>query len=114
MERSLGEGRRSVALQCDQRHERHARGRTMLRLHAAGLRRIDPVHGGTSRGSVMVSRRALFLGLGAVAATGGAGIAWRLWQANASHEPPAPPSVDAQGNLLWRNWSGIQSAYPLE
>jgi len=62
----------------------------------------------------MLSRRALFLGLGAVVATGGAGIAWRLWRANTSHEPPAPPAVDVQGRLLWRNWSGIQSAYPVE
>src|SRR5688572_10863076 len=62
----------------------------------------------------MLSRRALFLGLGAIAATGGAGIAWRLWRANASHEPPAPPDVDADGRLLWRNWSGIQAAYPSE
>jgi FAD-linked oxidoreductase len=63
---------------------------------------------------MMLSRRALFLGLGAVAATGGAGIAWRLWHANASQEPPAPPAVDAQGRMLWRNWSGIQTAYPVE
>jgi FAD-linked oxidoreductase len=62
----------------------------------------------------MLSRRALFLGLGAIVATGGAGVAWRLWRANASHEPPAPPDVDAEGRLLWRNWSGIQSAYPAE
>ena len=27
-------------------------------------------------------------------------------------EPPSPPSVDAQGKLLWRNWSGVQHAYP--
>jgi FAD-linked oxidoreductase len=25
---------------------------------------------------------------------------------------PAPPETDAQGHLLWRNWSGIQTAYP--
>jgi FAD-linked oxidoreductase len=62
----------------------------------------------------MLSRRALFLGLAAVAVTGGAGVAWRLWRAGASHEPPSPPDVDAEGRVLWRNWSGIQNAYPAE
>jgi len=27
-------------------------------------------------------------------------------------EPPAPASVNADGRMLWRNWSGIQNAYP--
>lgn len=27
-------------------------------------------------------------------------------------EPPAPASMDANGRMLWRNWSGIQHAYP--
>ncbi|MDE1146786.1 MAG: D-arabinono-1,4-lactone oxidase [Azospirillaceae bacterium] len=27
-------------------------------------------------------------------------------------EPPAPPATDAANHLLWRNWSGIQHAYP--
>jgi FAD-linked oxidoreductase len=29
-------------------------------------------------------------------------------------EPPSPPTTDAQGRLLWRNWSGIQTAYPAQ
>ena len=27
-------------------------------------------------------------------------------------EPPSPAAVDGQGRMLWRNWSGIQNAYP--
>ncbi|MEJ0047696.1 MAG: D-arabinono-1,4-lactone oxidase [Rhodospirillales bacterium] len=27
-------------------------------------------------------------------------------------KPPLPPATDANGHLLWRNWSGSQSAYP--
>lgn len=27
-------------------------------------------------------------------------------------EPPVPATTDAKGHLLWRNWSGIQHAYP--
>ncbi len=57
-----------------------------------------------------VSRRgALLVGAGVgVAAVGGGYVA-------ATHdkpEPPAPPTTDARGHLLWRNWSGIQHAYP--
>jgi FAD-linked oxidoreductase len=57
----------------------------------------------------MLSRRTLFLGLGAATLAGGASIAYRMLR---SHEPPAPLETDAQGRLLWRNWSGIQNAYP--
>jgi FAD-linked oxidoreductase len=57
----------------------------------------------------MLSRRAVFLGLGAATLAGGATIAYRLLR---GHEPLAPPETDAQGHLLWRNWSGIQNAYP--
>lgn len=56
-----------------------------------------------------LSRRTLFLGLGALAAAGGGTIAYRLLR---NHEPPAPAAMDANGRLLWRNWSGIQHAYP--
>jgi FAD/FMN-containing dehydrogenase len=56
----------------------------------------------------MVSRRNVFLGLGALAAGGGT-VAYRLLR---NREPPTPPATDANGNLLWRNWSGIQHAYP--
>jgi FAD-linked oxidoreductase len=57
----------------------------------------------------MLSRRNLFLGLGAVAVAGGSAIAYRLLR---DHEPPTPSATDAQGRLLWRNWSGIQHSYP--
>lgn len=57
----------------------------------------------------MISRRtALVAGVGGVAA-GAAAVA----VANREKpEPPSPASVDPRGRLLWRNWSGIQHAYP--
>jgi FAD-linked oxidoreductase len=57
----------------------------------------------------MISRRNLFLGLGALTVAGGGALAYRLLR---NHEPSAPPALDANGRLLWRNWSGIQHAYP--
>ncbi len=59
----------------------------------------------------MISRRGALIGggVGAVVAAGGAGYAIATGD---KPEPPAPPSVDARGRLLWRNWSGIQKAYP--
>ncbi len=57
----------------------------------------------------MPSRRSLFLGLGALAAAGCGALAYRLL---GSHEPPTPPAADADGRLLWRNWSGIEHSYP--
>jgi FAD-linked oxidoreductase len=63
-------------------------------------------------GEAMISRRALFLSLGAVAATGGVGVGYGLWRSRELPEPPGPPEVDAQGRLLWKNWSGVQSSYP--
>jgi FAD-linked oxidoreductase len=57
----------------------------------------------------MLSRRTLFFGLGAAAVAGGGAIAYRMLR---SQEPPSPAETDAQGRLLWRNWSGIQNAYP--
>ena len=57
----------------------------------------------------MLSRRNVFLGLGALTLAGGSTIAYRLLRNN---EPPALPSADSKGNLLWRNWSGIQHSYP--
>ncbi len=62
----------------------------------------------------MVSRRALFLSLGAMAVTGGAAAGYVGWQTRERPEPPGPPDTDAQGRLLWRNWSGIRSAYPAQ
>jgi FAD-linked oxidoreductase len=59
-----------------------------------------------------VSRRGALLagslGLGAAAVGGGYAIA-----THEKAEPPAPPTTDAQGYLLWRNWSGVQHAYPV-
>lgn len=57
-----------------------------------------------------VSRRGALLagGLGLGAAAGGGYLA-------ATHdkpEPKSPPSTNAQGAVLWRNWSGVQHAYP--
>ncbi len=62
----------------------------------------------------MPSRRALFLGLGAIAATGGAVGGYAAWRTRELPEPASPPDTDAQGRLLWKNWSGIQSSYPAE
>jgi FAD-linked oxidoreductase len=59
----------------------------------------------------MLSRRTLVAGtvIGAVAATAAGEFAV---QQSRDAEPAAPPATDAQGRLLWRNWSGIQSSYP--
>jgi hypothetical protein len=57
----------------------------------------------------VTSRRNVFLGLGALVVAGGGTLAYRLLS---SHELPEPAAVDANGRLLWRNWSGIQHAYP--
>ena len=57
-----------------------------------------------------VSRRGALLvgaGLGAAAVGGGYAVA-----THDKPEPPAPPTTDAKGHLLWRNWSGVQHAYP--
>ena len=60
----------------------------------------------------MISRRGALVAGGtgaAVVATGGAGY---LVATHEKPEPVAPASVNAQGKLLWRNWSGVQTAYP--
>lgn len=58
----------------------------------------------------MVSRRTLIASAAgaSVAAVGGA-VGYRAWR---DREPAAPVAQDADGRLLWRNWSGIQNAYP--
>jgi FAD-linked oxidoreductase len=55
-------------------------------------------------------RAAIGIGAGAagVALVGGA-LGRRWWL---DREPPAPPVTDAEGHVLWRNWSGIASSYP--
>lgn len=57
-----------------------------------------------------ISRRgALLVGAGLGATTVGGGYAIALHD---NAEPPAPTPVDARGHRLWRNWSGVQHAYP--
>ncbi len=62
----------------------------------------------------MVTRRHLITGgvaVGATAALGAAGtVGWEVWH---DQEPAGPPATDSGGHLLWRNWSGIQSSYPV-
>lgn len=60
----------------------------------------------------MLSRRALFLLMGGAAAAAGAGLA--ASRVGMQPEPPAPAPEDAEHHLLWRNWSGIQQAYPAQ
>jgi len=58
----------------------------------------------------MISRRkALLAGAAGVVAVGGGGV---FLATREKPEPASPPSVNPQGRMLWRNWSGIESAYP--
>lgn len=60
----------------------------------------------------MISRRgALIAGGTGVAVVAGGAAAYKVATGD-KPEPPSPPSVNADGKLLWRNWSGIQNAYP--
>jgi FAD-linked oxidoreductase len=60
----------------------------------------------------MISRRgALIAGGTGVAVVAGGAAAYTVATGD-KPEPPSPPSVNADGKLLWRNWSGIQNAYP--
>jgi FAD-linked oxidoreductase len=60
----------------------------------------------------MVRRRTVLGGVGAAAVAGLSGaVGWRLWR---DREPASPPAADRRGRLLWRNWSGIQHAYPAQ
>jgi FAD-linked oxidoreductase len=60
----------------------------------------------------MISRRgALIAGGTGVAVVAGGGAAYKVTTGD-KPEPPSPPSVNADGKVLWRNWSGIQNAYP--
>jgi FAD/FMN-containing dehydrogenase len=60
----------------------------------------------------MVSRRALLGVAGGVAGAGVVGaFGYRAWR---DREPAAPPAQDHEGRLLWRNWSGVEHAYPAE
>jgi FAD-linked oxidoreductase len=57
----------------------------------------------------MVSRRTLLGAAGVVGAGAAGAVGYRLWR---DREPPSPPAQDAEGHLLWRNWSGVEHAYP--
>lgn len=60
----------------------------------------------------IMSRRSVLIGSGVVGAgvIGAGGLAGRrLWL---DREPAAPALQDAQGRLIWSNWSGIEHAYP--
>lgn len=60
----------------------------------------------------MISRRgALIAGGTGVAVVAGGAAAYKVATGDRP-EPPAPASVNADGKLLWRNWSGVQHAYP--
>jgi len=63
----------------------------------------------------MVSRRTV-LGVAGGAVVAGAAVAAGEYALKATRdvEPVVPPSVDGHGRLLWRNWSGIESAYPAQ
>ena len=60
----------------------------------------------------MLSRRTLFWLMGGAAAAAGAGIA--ASRVGVQPEPTAPAAEDEAHHLLWRNWSGIQQAYPAQ
>jgi len=60
----------------------------------------------------MISRRAALVAGGSTAAVVAAGGTGFLVATHDKPEPQSPPSVNADGKLLWRNWSGIQTAYP--
>jgi FAD-linked oxidoreductase len=59
-----------------------------------------------------LTRRGALIGTGAVVIAAGSAAALR--QHRLDQEPSSPPLVDSNQHLLWRNWSGIQSAYPAE
>jgi FAD-linked oxidoreductase len=62
----------------------------------------------------MLSRRSMLIGGGVVGAglVSAGGLAGRrLWL---DREPVMPALQDAQGRLIWSNWSGIAHAYPAE
>lgn len=60
----------------------------------------------------MISRRGALIAGGTGAAVVAGGGAAYLVATGDKPEPVAPASVDPQGKLLWRNWSGVQHAYP--
>jgi FAD-linked oxidoreductase len=60
-----------------------------------------------------VNRRNVLIGSGVgVAAAAGLGALGYERAVSEKPEPVAPPSSNAKGDLVWRNWSGIQHSYP--
>lgn len=60
----------------------------------------------------MVSRRAILGTAGGLIGAGAVGAAgYRAWR---DREPESPAAQDAEGHLLWRNWSGVEHAYPAQ
>ncbi|HSM95640.1 MAG TPA: D-arabinono-1,4-lactone oxidase [Rhizomicrobium sp.] len=60
-----------------------------------------------------VNRRNVLIGSGVGAAVVvGAGALGYERAVSDKPEPPAPPATNAKGDLVWRNWSGIQHSYP--
>jgi FAD-linked oxidoreductase len=60
----------------------------------------------------MITRRTALTAVGAGAAVIGAGAGAVAIATHDKPEPPAPPSTNTKGDVVWRNWSGIQHAYP--
>src|SRR5512142_2357333 len=60
-----------------------------------------------------VNRRNVLIGsgVGAAAVVGVGALGYERAVAE-KPEPPAPPATNAKGDLVWRNWSGIQHSYP--
>jgi FAD-linked oxidoreductase len=60
-----------------------------------------------------VNRRDVLIGSGVGAAVvAGVGALGYERAVAEKPEPPAPPATNAKGDLVWRNWSGIQHSYP--
>jgi hypothetical protein len=58
------------------------------------------------------TRRSAIGAVGAGAAAIGAGAVGVEIANREKPEPQAPPAMDARGDLIWRNWSGIRHSYP--
>lgn len=60
----------------------------------------------------MSTRRTVLLGGAGLLALGAGGLVGRrLWL---DREPVPPPATDAQGRVVWSNWSGLEHAYPAQ
>jgi FAD-linked oxidoreductase len=62
----------------------------------------------------MLSRRTLLVAAGTASVATAAAAGDIAVERSRDVEPALPPPTDARGNLLWRNWSGIQTAYPAQ